>query len=111
MRCREVEATMIPRSFEYFAPRSLAEAVSLLVKLGPEAKILSGGQSLIPMMKLRLASPPSIVDINRIPDLNYVTEADGALRIGALRPRSSKLVTGFLSRARHCFDMRAGLNA
>ena len=79
---------MIPRSFEYFAPRALTEAVSLLVELGPEAKILSGGQSLIPMMKLRLASPPSIVDINRIPDLNYVTEADGALRIGALARES-----------------------
>lgn len=75
---------MIPRSFEYYAPRALDEAVSLLEKLGPEAKILSGGQSLIPMMKLRLASPPHIIDINRLPDLNYVTESNGALRIGAL---------------------------
>lgn len=75
---------MIPRSFEYFAPRALNEAVSLLQQLGPDAKILSGGQSLIPMMKLRLASPPYIVDINRIPDLNYVSEANGSLRIGAL---------------------------
>ncbi|HZF37434.1 MAG TPA: FAD binding domain-containing protein, partial [Blastocatellia bacterium] len=58
---------MIPRGFEYFAPRTLNEAVSLLQKLGPEAKILSGGQSLIPMMKLRLATPPYIIDINRIP--------------------------------------------
>jgi len=49
---------MIPPRFEYFAPRALDEALSLLQKLGPEAKILSGGQSLIPMMKLRLASPP-----------------------------------------------------
>ncbi len=75
---------MIPRGFEYFAPRALNEAVSLLQQLGPDAKILSGGQSLIPMMKLRLASPPYIVDINRIPDLNYVSEANGSLRIGAL---------------------------
>ena len=79
---------MIPRSFEYFAPRTLEEAVSLLKKLGPEAKILSGGQSLIPMMKLRLASPPYIIDINHIPDLNYISELDGHLRIGALARES-----------------------
>jgi len=75
---------MIPRSFEYFSPRTLDEAVALLQKLGPEAKLLSGGQSLIPMMKLRLVSPEYIVDINRIPDLDYITESDGQLRIGAL---------------------------
>ncbi len=70
---------MIPRSFEYSAPGTLNEAVSLLHKLGPDAKILSGGQSLIPMMKLRLASPPHIVDINRIPGLDYITETSGRL--------------------------------
>lgn len=75
---------MIPRSFEYFSPRTLAEAIALLQKLGPEAKLLSGGQSLVPMMKLRLVSPEYIVDINRIPDLDYITESDGQLRIGAL---------------------------
>lgn len=75
---------MIPRSFEYFSPRTLEEALSLLQKLGPDAKLLSGGQSLIPMMKLRLVSPPYIVDINRIPGLDYITESDGQLRIGAL---------------------------
>lgn len=79
---------MIPRSFEYLAPRTLDEAVSLLRKLGPEAKILSGGQSLIPMMKLRLATPPYIIDINRIPGLNYITELNGFLRIGALARES-----------------------
>jgi len=79
---------MIPRSFEYSAPRVLDEAVSLLQKLGPEAKILSGGQSLIPMMKLRLASPQHIIDINGIPNLNYLSETNGALRIGALTRES-----------------------
>jgi len=79
---------MIPRSFEYFAPRALDEAVSLLLKLGPEAKILSGGQSLIPMMKLRLASPQYILDINGIPNLNYVFLVNGAVRIGALARES-----------------------
>jgi len=79
---------MIPRSFEYFAPRTLDEAVSLLGELGQEAKILSGGQSLIPMMKLRLATPPYIIDINRIPDLDYISELNGFLRIGALARES-----------------------
>ena len=75
---------MIPRSFEYYSPRTLAEAIALLQKLGPDAKLLSGGQSLIPMMKLRLVSPEYIVDINRIPGLDYITENNGHLRIGAL---------------------------
>src|SRR5499433_275752 len=75
---------MIPRSFEYYSPRTLDEAIALLQKHGPDAKLLSGGQSLIPMMKLRLVSPEYIVDINRIPDLDYISESDGHLRIGAL---------------------------
>jgi carbon-monoxide dehydrogenase medium subunit len=90
---------MIPRSFEYSAPSTLNEAVSLLQKLGPDAKILSGGQSLIPMMKLRLASPPHIVDINRIPGLDYINEAAGVLRIGAL-VRESDLEQSELVRSR-----------
>ena len=90
---------MIPRSFEYSAPGTLNEAVSLLQKLGPDAKILSGGQSLIPMMKLRLASPPHIVDINRIPGLDYITESGGVLRIGAL-VRESDLEGSDLVRSR-----------
>ena len=75
---------MIPRSFEYFSPQTLDEAIALLQKLGPDAKLLSGGQSLIPMMKLRLVSPAYIVDINRIPGLDYISENDGHLKIGAL---------------------------
>src|SRR5678815_1177312 len=75
---------MIPRSFEYFSPTTLDEAIALLQKHGPDAKLLSGGQSLIPMMKLRLVSPEYIVDINRIPNLDYISETDGHLRIGAL---------------------------
>ncbi|HEU0252222.1 MAG TPA: xanthine dehydrogenase family protein subunit M [Pyrinomonadaceae bacterium] len=75
---------MIPRSFEYFSPRTIEEAIALLQKHGPDAKLLSGGQSLIPMMKLRLVSPEYIVDINRIPGLDYISESDGHLKIGAL---------------------------
>ncbi len=75
---------MIPAGFEYHAPTSVGEAIGLLARLGEDAKVLSGGQSLIPLLKLRLASPRHLVDINRIPGLAYVKEAEGALRIGAL---------------------------
>jgi aerobic carbon-monoxide dehydrogenase medium subunit len=88
---------MIPRSFDYHLPRALDDALSLLQQLGPEAKILSGGQSLIPMMKLRLASPPSLVDINRIPGLDYVSESDGALKIGALARESDLEMSPLIS--------------
>jgi len=75
---------MIPPAFEYLAPKTLPEAISLLQQHGTEAKILSGGHSLIPMMKLRLATPATLIDINGIPGLEYITEAEGTLRIGAL---------------------------
>jgi carbon-monoxide dehydrogenase medium subunit len=75
---------MIPPAFEYHAAASIGEATALLAKLGEDAKVLSGGQSLIPLMKLRLASPRHLVDINGIPGLDYVRESDGFLRIGAL---------------------------
>ena len=75
---------MIPSSFDYVAPSSLDEAIAVLGEHAGEAKILSGGQSLIPMLKLRLAAPTVLVDINRISGLDYVEERDGALRIGAL---------------------------
>jgi carbon-monoxide dehydrogenase medium subunit len=75
---------MIPAAFEYHAPATVGEATALLARLGEDAKILSGGQSLIPLMKLRLASPRHLVDINGLPGLAYVREADGFLRIGAL---------------------------
>jgi carbon-monoxide dehydrogenase medium subunit len=70
--------------FDYHAPTTVGEATALLSRLGEDAKVLSGGQSLIPLLKLRLASPRHLVDINRIPGLAYVKEADGTLRIGAL---------------------------
>ena len=79
---------MIPSSFDYLAPASLGEAVSLLEAHAGEAKVLAGGQSLIPMLKLRLAEPAFLVDINRIPGLAYVEERDGALHIGALARES-----------------------
>jgi carbon-monoxide dehydrogenase medium subunit len=75
---------MIPASFEYHAPATLDEAVRLLLRHGDDAKILSGGQSLLPLMKLRLAAPAHVVDINRIPGLGFLEQADGVLRVGAL---------------------------
>jgi carbon-monoxide dehydrogenase medium subunit len=75
---------MIPSPFDYVAPSSVDEAVALLRAHGGDAKVLSGGQSLIPMLKLRLAAPAVLVDINRIPGLDYIEERGGALHIGAL---------------------------
>jgi len=91
---------MIPAAFEYHAPTSLGEATALLARLGEDAKVLSGGQSLIPLMKLRLASPPHVIDINGIPGLAGLREADGFLRIGALT-RESDLEESDLVRARY----------
>jgi aerobic carbon-monoxide dehydrogenase medium subunit len=76
---------MYPSRFRYEAPRSLGEAISLLREAGDEAKVMAGGQSLVPLMKLRFASPELIVDINNIGGLDYHrTDTDGTLRIGAL---------------------------
>jgi aerobic carbon-monoxide dehydrogenase medium subunit len=75
---------MIPPSFEYLRPKTVPEVVALLQQYGDEAKILSGGQSLIPMMKLRLARPGYLIDINRISGLSYIKEEGGFLKIGGL---------------------------
>ncbi len=74
---------MIPPQFDYHAPGSLEEALALLGQLD-DPKVMSGGQSLLPMLKLRLASPANIVDISRIPGLDSITETASFLRIGAL---------------------------
>jgi aerobic carbon-monoxide dehydrogenase medium subunit len=73
---------MIPQNFDYSAPANLKEALTLLA--GGKAKILAGGMSLIPLMKLRLAAPEHVVDISRIPGLSYVREEQGTIRVGAL---------------------------
>jgi aerobic carbon-monoxide dehydrogenase medium subunit len=91
---------MIPAAFEYHAPSTIGEATALLAKLGEDAKVLSGGQSLIPLMKLRLASPAHLVDINAIPGLSGIREADGFLRIGALT-RESDLEESEIVRTRY----------
>lgn len=91
---------MIPAPFDYHAPASLAEAIALLRQHGDEAKVLSGGQSLLPLLKLRLASVSHLVDIGRIPGLEYIREEDGFLRIGG-RTRESALERSDLVAARY----------
>jgi carbon-monoxide dehydrogenase medium subunit len=74
----------VPAYVEYEKATSVEHAIALLARFGPEARILAGGHSLIPMMKLRLAQPETLVDINGLTELCYVTLADGELRIGTL---------------------------
>ena len=75
---------MYPGSFEYHAPATVDEALATLDRMGEDAKILAGGQSLMPLMKLRFAAPAALVDINRIDGLDGLSQEDGVLRIGAL---------------------------
>jgi carbon-monoxide dehydrogenase medium subunit len=91
---------MFPPSFDYHAPTTLAEAVALLGKFGEEAKVLSGGQSLLPLMKLRLGQPGHLVDIGKIPGLEFVEEKDGFLRIGG-RTREVTLDRSDVIRSRY----------
>ena len=91
---------MFPASFDYHAPGTLAEAVALLARHREEAKVLSGGQSLLPLMKLRLGQPRLLVDIGRIPGLEYVEEKDGFLAIGG-RTREAALERSELIRSRY----------
>src|SRR3984885_9630857 len=101
---------MIPQSFEYFSPETVSEAIALLHEHGDGAKILSGGQSLIPMMKIRLARPEFIIDINRLADLHYIKEEGGFLKIGGLT-READLETSDLIRSNYpiIFDTPASI--
>ncbi len=80
---------MITGEFEYFAPTTVQEAISLLTQHGHGAKILAGGQSLIPAMRFRLSTPETIIDINKLTDLQYIREDGSYLAIGALTRESS----------------------
>jgi aerobic carbon-monoxide dehydrogenase medium subunit len=91
---------MYPPRFQYFAPATLEEALSTLERLGDEGKVLAGGQSLIPLLKLRFAAPGALVDINRIEGLDTLAEDGGALRIGALVRHKTCERSGLL-RGRH----------
>ncbi len=92
--------TLIPGSFDYLVAQSVNEAVALLDQHGEDAKILAGGQSLIPLLRFRLAGPSVLIDINRINGLEYIQETDGTLHIGALT-REAELDSSSLIRDRY----------
>ena len=100
---------MIAQNFEYVVPSSLGEAVSLLEKHTERAKILAGGHSLIPMMKLRLATPEFLIDISRIPELSYIKEDGGTLRIGALTTHYTIETSDLIRRRLPALSDAAGL--
>jgi len=91
---------MLPSSFDYHRPTSIDEALDLLASLGDDAKVLAGGQSLIPMMKLRFAAPSHLIDINRIDGLDAIEEVGDELHIGAL-VRHNQLVSSELIGSRY----------
>ena len=88
---------MIPASFDYHAPRSVADAVKLLVDLGGDAKLLAGGHSLLPMMKLRFAQPSHLIDLGRIADLRGISQSGDEIRIGAMTTEAELLLSNLLA--------------
>jgi len=89
---------MYPPSFEYLVPRSVEEALEMLASFGEEAKLLAGGQSLLPLMKLRLARPGRLIDIGRLSSLAFVQADDTDLRVGALTSHQSVLESELVRR-------------
>jgi carbon-monoxide dehydrogenase medium subunit len=87
---------MIPPAFDYHAPTSVGEAVALLGRLGSDAKLLAGGHSLLPMMKLRFAQPAHLVDLNRIPELRGVCEDGAEVVIGAMTVENDLIASPIL---------------
>lgn len=90
---------MIPANFDYIAAKSLDEALSLLAKHKDDAKILAGGHSLLPAMKLRLMQPKVLIDIGKIKDLSYIKEEGGQIRIGAMTTHFQIETSAVLQRA------------
>ncbi len=87
-----------PAAFEYERATSVEGAIASLERLGPEARIIAGGHSLLPMMKLRLANPEHLIDINDLDELSYIREGDGEIRIGALTRHVDLLKSELLAR-------------
>jgi aerobic carbon-monoxide dehydrogenase medium subunit len=89
----------VPAPFDYARASSVDDAIALLERLGPEARLVAGGHSLLPMMKLRLATPEHLIDINPLEDeLSYIREAEGEVRIGALTRHRDVLDSELLAR-------------
>lgn len=89
---------MIPPAFEYHAPRSVGEAIGLLGSLGPDAKLLAGGHSLLPMMKLRFAQPAHLIDLNRIAELRGIRDDGDSIVIGAMTVENDLIASDLLQR-------------
>ena len=98
---------MIPANFDYVAAKSLDEALSLLAKHKDDAKLLAGGHSLLPAMKLRLAQPKVLIDIGRIKDLSYIREEGGQIKIGAMTTHFQIETSDLLRRACPLFSETA----
>ncbi|HLI07420.1 MAG TPA: xanthine dehydrogenase family protein subunit M [Ktedonobacteraceae bacterium] len=88
----------VPAAFEYHSATSVDEAISLLQQYGDDAKLLAGGQSLIPTMKLRLAQPAHLIDLGRVSGLSYIREEDGAVAVGAMTPYRQIEISDVLAR-------------
>ena len=99
---------MYPRAFAYHCANTYPEAISLLSELGEEAKFLAGGQSLIPLMKLRLSTPAHLVDLNFIPETSYI-RSNGLLRLGAMTRHSEIAASADAARIPILHDCAAGI--
>jgi aerobic carbon-monoxide dehydrogenase medium subunit len=93
----EETTTMIPAGFDYHAPRSVADALRLLGDLGPDARLLAGGHSLLPMMKLRFAAPTHLIDLGRIGELRGIAQVGNEIRIGAMTTEHELLNSSLLA--------------
>jgi carbon-monoxide dehydrogenase medium subunit len=100
---------MFPGKFDYHAPTSLPDALRLLAGLGPDAKLLAGGHSLLPAMKLRLAEPTALIDLGRIGQLRGIREEAGHLVIGATTPHAAVAASGLVRRTLPALGTAAAL--
>jgi aerobic carbon-monoxide dehydrogenase medium subunit len=100
---------MYPHAFRYHRAASLAEAASLLAELGEDAKLLAGGQSLIPLMKLRLSSPSHLVDLNFISGVSHIERSNGELRIGAMARHAELAASEAVRKIPLLHDCAAGI--
>src|SRR6266478_6632831 len=100
---------MYPRAFHYHRAGSLEEASAMLLEFGEDAKLLAGGQSLIPLMKLRFANPSHLVDLNFIAGTSYIKEENGALRFGALTRHAEIENSAIAARIPIIHDCAAGI--
>jgi len=100
---------MYPRGFRYHRASSLKEAAAMLAQLGDGAKLLAGGQSLIPLMKLRFANPADLIDLNFIPGVSYIRDDNGRLRLGALTRHAEIELSASVAKVPILHDCAAGI--